>query len=340
MRACLLVPVLALGCGYPTFGFDGGEDASLIDPGDRGDTTPDPTEATVEDTRVDDAIDAQGEVPTSPLDADGEAAPVPDALDCAAPKVLCDGLCIEPRDDPRACGGCGRPACAAGSTCVSGSCQAPTSCSEIRTQFPDLPSGAYQLASGLARCEMREDGGGWTLVMKIDGAKSTFAYESSLWTDDAVVNASAVELDRTEHKHAAFARLAFSSIRLGVVDGDVTRTAVLSQSGTSLRALFSGGRVRTSLGRAKWLSLLASPSLQPNCNDEGVNVEHRAGDLRLRLGIAGNEQNDCGSPDSFIGFGATVFACSEQTGITLGNYAVCAANPTRRTRAFGQIWIR
>jgi hypothetical protein len=347
-RASRLLPLLATACGYPTFAFVEGDDASLGGPHEGADAL-DVLETTagnavidvaaVDDGAVDDAaIDAVVVDTAADVTGDADAAPEP----CAAPKVLCGGLCIDPSDDPRACGGCGRPACALGSTCVSGACRAPASCGEIRTRFPDLPSGSYQLGSGLARCEMQADGGGWTLVMKIDGAKSTFAYASSLWTDDAVLNPDAVELDRTEHKNGAFASVPFSAIRLGVVDGGVTRTAVLSQSGTSLRALFSGGKRATSLGRAKWLSLFASPSLQPNCNDEGFNLYHWSGNYQIRLGIAGNEQNDCGSPDSFIGFGATVFACGE-TGITMGNFALVSCGGVtadRRTRAFGHLWIR
>ena len=68
----------------------------------------------------------------------------------------------------------------------------------------------------------------------------------------------------------------------------------------------------TSIGRSKWLSLLSGSKLQPNCNSEGINAMGK-----VRIGIGANEQNDCSSPDSFLGVG-TRGGCS--TGIYSGNY--------------------
>ena len=83
---------------------------------------------------------------------------------------------------------------------------------------------------------------------------------------------------------------------------------VINQQANSLYSLIADGQYRsTSLGRDTWKSLIGSEaSLQDNCNKEGFNADsgskHR--DLsRVRIGILGNNENDCYNCDSRIGFG-------------------------------------
>ena len=81
---------------------------------------------------------------------------------------------------------------------------------------------------------------------------------------------------------------------------------VINKQANSLYSLIADGRYRaTSLGRNIWKSLIGSQaSLQRNCNKEGFNAVGANGLLsKARIGIIGNEQNDCNSCDSRIGFG-------------------------------------
>ena len=81
---------------------------------------------------------------------------------------------------------------------------------------------------------------------------------------------------------------------------------VIRKNGTSLYSLIADGRYRaTSLGRDKWKALIGSEaSLQPNCNKEGFNaVGDKNNYSKARIGIIGNQQNDCVSCNSRIGFG-------------------------------------
>lgn len=56
--------------------------------------------------------------------------------------------------------------------------------------------------------------------------------------------------------------------------------------------------------REKWLSLLPGGGLQPNCNRQGFSNTIDAGNSAyVRIGIIGNEQDDCSSPDSALGIG-------------------------------------
>ena len=75
----------------------------------------------------------------------------------------------------------------------------------------------------------------------------------------------------------------------------------------SLYDLFADTKYRsTSLGRKTWKSIIAGSSLQPHCNREGFNIKTTY--VNIRLGILGNNENDCASTDTFIGLGSYINA--------------------------------
>ena len=81
---------------------------------------------------------------------------------------------------------------------------------------------------------------------------------------------------------------------------------VISKIGASLYSLIADGRYcQTSLGREKWKTLIGSEgSLQKWCNKEGFNAVGGGNyQSQARIGIIGNDQNDCNSCNSRIGFG-------------------------------------
>ena len=89
--------------------------------------------------------------------------------------------------------------------------------------------------------------------------------------------------------------------------GRKNRFIAFNKTASSLYSLIADGNYRsTSLGRNRWKALIGSQaSLQTNCNREGFNVVSDSGDdwPRARIGIVGNNQNDCYTCDSGIGFG-------------------------------------
>ena len=81
---------------------------------------------------------------------------------------------------------------------------------------------------------------------------------------------------------------------------------VINKQASSLYSLIADGKYRaTSIGRKTWKTLIGSQaSLQPNCNKEGSNaVGSNKGRAKARIGIVSNQENDCASCDSRIGFG-------------------------------------
>ena len=105
--------------------------------------------------------------------------------------------------------------------------------------------------------------------------------------------------------------------------GGQIRFIVINMTANSLYSLIADGKNRsTSLGRDTWKKLIGSEaSLQVYCNTEGFNMICSGSDnSKARIGITSNNQYDCLSCDSRIGFG---------TGGQYDRYNTCGNEATR-----------
>ncbi|MFT3766197.1 MAG: DNRLRE domain-containing protein [Minicystis sp.] len=219
------------------------------------------------------------------------------------------------------------------------------SCQDL-FQKGSTASGVYWLKpNGVATafqnyCDMTTAGGGWTLILKADGTKTTFTYSAAYWTNTSTYNATAVGFDTTEAKLQSFLVLPFSRILVGMKDAGVMRTLNFTvPAQTSARAMFAGGHITASVNRTQWKGLMASGSLQPNCNYESINSS--AGYASVRIGISSNQENDCASNDSWIGIGGYANVCGDNPNISVGNVAGCSPdNGDRNTAAFGYVYVK
>ena len=123
--------------------------------------------------------------------------------------------------------------------------------------------------------------------------------------------------------------------------GQQFKSVVINHQARSLYSLIADGKYRaTSLGRNTWKKLIGSrASLQPNCNKEGFNVIsiYKAWS-KARIGILGNNENDCGSCDSRIGFGT---GGHHDDSNTCGNEAVAGGdNGDQHIKAMGYILVQ
>lgn len=100
----------------------------------------------------------------------------------------------------------------------------------------------------------------------------------------------------------------------------------LEEKANSLYELIADEIYRpTYLGRAKWKNLVGpQASLQNNCEREGFNAKGNKRFFylsRARIGIIGNQEDNCDSPDSRIGLvleGKEYYrACAEKTRVEM-----------------------
>jgi hypothetical protein len=240
--------------------------------------------------------------------------------------------------------------------CVNDACAVVASCLDLEGLDNALPSGVYELdpdAEGPADpymnyCDLETEGGGWTLVLKSNGDSPAFHYNSAEWTTDVPYQPDEYDLDRTEAKLPSWSLVGFTEVLIGMeapigggLDPVSLTTVSIDVMGTSLYDVISpGSYVQTSIGRPAWLSLMQGASLQDNCDKEGFNVTNDdPGDWHnVRIGILGNNEDDCSSTDSRLGIGGTGTACGTLDAAT-GNFVGCSGSD-QNTLSFGAVFVR
>ena len=125
--------------------------------------------------------------------------------------------------------------------------------------------------------------------------------------------------------------------------GQQIKFLVINKQANSLYALIADGKYRvTSLGRNTWKTLIGSQaSLQTGCNKEGFNAAGSAsGFSKARIGILANNEKDCATTDSRIGFGT---GGRNDDSNTCGNNAIkghTSDNGAKNIKAMGYILVQ
>ena len=134
---------------------------------------------------------------------------------------------------------------------------------------------------------------------------------------------------------------------------DVTKWIMINdiQASSLFNLIADGVFNSTNVGRETWRSLINSSFFQENCNVEGLNVQPKISSLgnyvKVRIGIVANNQKDCGSCDSCIGFGISVRSCRgydlKSTSCGVSKAACDLTNrkdPNKNMAAFGYILVQ
>ena len=119
------------------------------------------------------------------------------------------------------------------------------------------------------------------------------------------------------------------------------------KAGSLFNVIAAGGFTSTAIGRETWISLINAPRFQENCNREGLNIQESSSShtnyVKVRIGIVANNQNDCETCDSCIGFGILIRSCDgydlSSTSCGASNSG-CYGNRNHNMAAFGYILVQ
>ena len=172
----------------------------------------------------------------------------------------------------------------------------------------------------------------------------TFHYSSHFWSDKNTYNLAGGKtgFDTQQTKLPSYWNTPISKICLGMKIGHQMKFIVINKNANSLYALIADGKHRaTSLGRNTWKTLIGSEaSMQTGCNMEGFNAAGSGKSFsKARIGILGNNENDCHTCNSRIGFGT---GGHENDSNTCGNDAATYSpdNGDKHIKAMGYILVQ
>ncbi|HCP47825.1 MAG TPA: hypothetical protein DIU15_17425, partial [Deltaproteobacteria bacterium] len=188
-------------------------------------------------------------------------------------------------------------------------CEA-SSCNQVVADGYSVGDGVYWInpdgaGSFPVHCDMTTDGGGWTMILMVDsGDIDTFRYDSSYWTSTALLNETITNPAINDNmKNQAYNNLSFTEIRFDMASLGNSHT--ITHPSTSALAVFTGPHVDPGLSRADYLDWIPEANSewdnQLNCNTKGFQVSVSQGNCRY--GISMNNENECNSNDSAVGFG-------------------------------------
>jgi hypothetical protein len=150
-------------------------------------------------------------------------------------------------------------------------------------------------------------------------------------------------LTEKQTKLASYWNNPFDKICLGMKVEDVTKWISLQYNARSLHSVIKDENFkRTSVGKEAWRSLIDDSSLQKNCNIEGFNINgvftNSQRGMKIRVGLMANNQDNCNTCNSCIGFGTSVVGCSNDVRNTSCGVAVCGN--AEEAPAFGYILVQ
>ncbi len=183
--------------------------------------------------------------------------------------------------------------------------------------------------------------------------QNEFTYNSSYWENNETyaVEDGLEGLTEKQTKLASYWNTPFNKICLGVKVNGVVKWIVIDHQASSLfNVIANGAFQKTTAGKEAWKSLINGSGFQQNCNREGFNIESDSSSqsyMKVRIGFMANNQEDCGSCDTCIGFGTAARGCSKHDNhdgtvrnTTCGYIAICGYFSNQHTAAFGYILVQ
>lgn len=227
---------------------------------------------------------------------------------------------------------------------------AATSPSQILTTNPSATNGAYWYNFGSGAVQIYTDftNGGYLLAGKIASyntdSSGPWNYSGANWSATSEVNSSAgANINNGDCVTKAYYEYNLTTgfrMCLGTPSNALTEPF----SGNTARSRFTGSQLTTTNNRSQFLSWFStgtgtSSSVfdnQPYCNQGGFNHTSVSA-VTMRWGWTMNNENDCNSNDSAIGFGT---ATNNNYGVRNVSAGGHRWNPDERFPAQGFIFVK
>jgi hypothetical protein len=222
----------------------------------------------------------------------------------------------------------------------------PRACSELPTGSttgvytidPDGRGGELPIE---AYCEMTADGGGWTLLAKVNPSSDVLGFHAVHWTAAAPTALGTNSLDVEDALLPSYWLLPVRTLRLVMNDDAGTRSLPMEldvTTPTTLRAAMEpSGSVRVVATLEEWTALAGVPAITgAMCVTSSVPVLSPAASpmVSVRIGITASDDASCAPTTFWAGLGAETRdqggGCIAPT-ITAGSARVC--NPGTDTHA-------
>eukprot|EP00794_Sanderia_malayensis_P017426 gene17426-19170_t len=156
------------------------------------------------------------------------------------------------------------------------------------------------------------------LMLETNPSSTKFDYASLYWENEGKLNelgGMAVAFEGDDIKTSEYSNSKFKRWCVGMkIQNTATYrfTEIASPDHTKSFLELMKNKATTNAHRSKWLRLMPESnwqSLQPHCNLEGFNKYSPTYSYlrKTRFGILGNNEKDCRTPDSVLGFGPTQF---------------------------------
>ncbi|MAA79522.1 MAG: hypothetical protein CL916_09705 [Deltaproteobacteria bacterium] len=196
------------------------------------------------------------------------------------------------------------------------------SCDEILGEEPSSIDGVYWIdpqgtGSFEAYCDMTQNGGGWTLLLKTDGSYNTdFYYSDPKWTNNSLHNDSSMNTSIANAKFEAFISLDIQEL-YGCFPSQGNHCIYLDTgSFQTAQDIFSGGFINASSNF--YTQMYSGWAYQNHCHLFGVNTNNGA--AKARFGFSANNEGNCNSNDTAIGFGLGYNSLYAGVNFSSGNY--------------------
>lgn len=226
----------------------------------------------------------------------------------------------------------------------------PVSCDALPGSAPSGvtridPDGAGGVLPFDAWCDNAGDGGGWTLLAKVDPASDVLAFDAPAWTASSAAAFGAVDETPGDALLMPYWTLPVGELRF-VVQGRTLVTTMTGFRGTlraamDARPVFEGPASRP----APWETLVASdvrPAMPP-CVRAGIlpAIPEASGALRVRIGALASALADCAEPTMWFGIAPSLSTsaanCDTTTDTTAGAERVCG--PAGRRSSYPQAFL-